>query len=71
MLKSAYVIRLYELIIMEWSQYKHYNSNAKSFTFELEIEELKTFEIPESYLYKDIRVNIIDKAKKQFEEKPI
>jgi plasmid replication initiation protein len=70
MLKSAYVIRLYELITMEWNQYKHYNPNAKSFTFELEIEELKKlFEIPLSYLYKDIRVNIIDKAVKQFEEK--
>lgn len=70
MLKSMYVIRLYELIIMEWSQYKHYNKNAKSYTFDLEIEELKKlFEIPESYLYKDIRVNIIDKAREQFKSK--
>jgi hypothetical protein len=69
-LKSAYVIRLYEYIISKYTEYMNYNSNAKSFTFELEIEEIKElFEIPESYLYKDIRVNIIDKAMKQFKEK--
>lgn len=70
MLKSAYVIRLYELIVQQWREYKYYNKNAKSYTFDLEIEELKKlFEIPESYLYKDIRVNIIDKAQKQFKDK--
>ncbi len=69
-LKSAYVIRLYEYIISKYTEYMNYNPNAKSFTFELEIEEIKElFEIPESYLYKDIRVNIIDKAMKQFKEK--
>ena len=37
---------------------------------DLDVEELKTlFEIPNSYLYKDIRVNVIDKAKQQFKEK--
>lgn len=70
MLKSGYVIRLYELIIQQWREYKHYNKNSKSYTFDLDIDELKTlFEIPNSYLYKDIRVNIIDKAKQQFKEK--
>lgn len=70
MLKSGYVIRLYELIIQQWREYKHYNKNAKSYTFELDIEELRElFEIPKSYLYKDIRVNIIDKAQKQFKDK--
>lgn len=70
MLKSGYVIRLYELIVQQWREYKHYNKNSKSYTFDLDIEELKTlFEIPNSYLYKDIRVNIIDKAQQQFKEK--
>ena len=70
MLKSGYVIRLYELIIQQWREYKHYNKNSKSYTFDLDVEELKTlFEIPNSYLYKDIRVNVIDKAKQQFKEK--
>lgn len=69
-LKSSYVIRLYEYIISKFAEYMNYNPNSKSFTFELEIEELRElFEIPESYLYKDIRVNIIDKAQKQFKEK--
>lgn len=70
LLKSAYVIRFYEHCIMEWQQYKAYNKQANKYTFELEIETLRElFEIPDSYLYKDIRVNIIDKAVKQFEEK--
>ena len=70
LLKSSYVIRLYEYIISKFAEYMNYNPNSKSFTFELEIEELRElFEIPESYLYKDIRVNIIDKAQKQFKEK--
>lgn len=70
MLKSGYVIRLYELIIQQWREYKYYNKNAKSFTFDFEIEEMRTlFEIPTSYLYKDIRVNIIDKAQEQFKSK--
>lgn len=69
-LKSGYVIRLYELIVQQWREYKHYNQSAKSFTFDFEIEEMRTlFEIPNSYLYKDIRVNIIDKAKEQFKIK--
>lgn len=70
MLKSGYVIRLYELIVQQWREYKYYNKNAKSFTFDFEIEKMRTlFEIPTSYLYKDIRVNIIDKAQEQFKDK--
>lgn len=70
LLKSSYVIRLYEYIISKFAEYMNYNPNSKSFTFELEIDELRElFEIPVSYLYKDIRVNIIDKALKQFKEK--
>lgn len=69
-LKSGYVIRLYEMIVQQWREYKHYNKNAKSFTFDFDVEEMRTlFEIPNSYLYKDIRVNIIDKAQEQFKNK--
>lgn len=69
MLKSGYVIRLYELIIQQWREYKHYNKNSKSYTFDLDIEETRgLFEIPESYRYNDFK-RIIDKAKQQFKEK--
>lgn len=69
MLKSGYVIRLYELIVQQWREYKHYNRNAKSFTFDLDIEKTRVlFEIPESYRYNDFK-RIIDKAQQQFKEK--
>jgi plasmid replication initiation protein len=68
-LRSSYVIRLYELIVQEWKQYKHYNKNAKSFTFDFDIEEMRTlFEIPDSYRYNDVK-RIIDKAQEQFKNK--
>lgn len=70
LLKSRYVIRLYELMIAEYNQQKRYKPNQKKYTLELEINYLKElFEIPSSYLYKDIRIHIIDKAKKEFLEK--
>lgn len=69
-LKSSYVIRFYELIISYWNVYKKYNNKSKSYTLELEISKIRDlFQIPNSYLYKDIRVNIVDKAQKQFKEK--
>jgi len=70
-LKSAYVIRLYELLKSKWSEYKHYNSEAKSFTFELKIDWLREhFEIPNSYQYSShIKKRIINKAQKEFREK--
>jgi len=68
-LKSSYIIRLYELFKSKFSEYKHYNKNAKSYTFELKIDWLREhFEIPNSYRYNDIK-RIIEKAKKQFKEK--
>ncbi|MFY4779842.1 replication initiation protein, partial [Aliarcobacter butzleri] len=55
-LKSGYVIRLYEMIVQQWREYKHYNKNAKSFTFDFDIEEMRTlFEIPDSYRYNDVK----------------
>jgi len=69
MLKSGYVIRLYEFMIAEYTQYMNYNKNAKSYTFELDINEVRElFEIPDSYRYNDFK-RIIDKAQKQFKEK--
>lgn len=69
-LKSSYVIRLYELCKDHFEQEKRYNKKAKSVTFEFKISKIREqFEIPKSYLYKDIRVNIIDKGVKQFKEK--
>jgi plasmid replication initiation protein len=69
-LKSAYVIRLYEYIISKYTEYMNYNKSAKSFTFEIEIEDIRElFEIPESQLYADVKRHIIDKAVKQFKEK--
>ena len=70
-LRSNYVIRLYELFKSKWSEYKHYNKNAKNYTFELRIDWLrKHFDIPKSYQYSShIKKLIIEKAKKQFREK--
>lgn len=69
-LRSSYVIRLYELIIQKWKEYKHYNKQSGSYTFELEIQNIRElFEIPDSFKYNDIKRHIIDKAQKQFEEK--
>jgi len=70
-LKSNYVIRLYELFKLKFSEYKYYNPKATSFKFELKIEWLRThFEIPKSYQYSShIKKLIIEKAKKEFKEK--
>ena len=69
-LKSSYVIRLYELCKDHYAEQTRYKPNKKSVQFDLKIERMRElFEIPKSYLYKDIRVNIIDKAVKQFKEK--
>ena len=70
LLKSSYVISLYELIISHWNNHKYYHPKAESFMFELEIEELRyLFEIPISQKYADIKRQIIDKAQRQFREK--
>lgn len=70
-LRSSYVIRLYELIFKEWKEYKYYNKDSKSYTFDFEIEEMRElFEIPKSYQYSShIKKLIIEKAQKQFQEK--
>jgi len=69
-LRGDYSPRMYELIAMEWNQYKKYHKDAKSYTFELNIDFLReTLQIPSSYNYADIKRNIIEKSKKQFKEK--
>jgi len=68
-LKSAYVIRLYELCKDHYNEGTRYKPKA-SVVFDMKIDRLREqFSIPKSYQYKDIRVNIIDKSVKQFKEK--
>jgi len=69
-LKGEYSPRLYEIFVMKWNIYKKHNPNAKSFSFELKILELrKMLNISKGYLYGDIKRRIIEKAKKQFKAK--
>lgn len=68
-LKGEYAPRFYELLILEWNQHTNYKG-TKSFTFEMSVEYLRdTLKIPVSYLYADIKRNILDKCKLQFKEK--
>ena len=68
-LKGKYSPRLYELFKSKWSEYKHYNKSAKSYTFELKIDWLKEFlSIGKGYLYADIKRQIIEKAKTDFKK---
>lgn len=71
LLKSNYVIRFYELLVSKWVEYKAYNPKSQYFTFEIDLNELRElFEIPNSYQYSShLKKNIIEKAKKQFEQK--
>ena len=74
-LKGDYVPRFYELLKKEFEQYKaqykaKYNKTPSSYMFELDIAWLREFmQIPDSYLYGDIKRNIIKKAEKQIEAK--
>ena len=68
-LKSSYVIRLYELCKDYYNEGKRYKPNA-SIVFDIKIDTLREqFNIPISYLYADIRRHILDKSVKQFKEK--
>jgi len=67
-LKGKYSIRLYELFIQKYNEYKHYNKDSKDITFELKIKDIKDIlQIPKSYLYADIKKQVIEKSKKDFE----
>jgi plasmid replication initiation protein len=61
-LRSDYSIRLYEFLKDEYNKNGRYGKKAEAV---FDIDFLRTrFEIPKSYAYKDIRVQIIDKAQK-------
>jgi len=70
-LRSAYVIRLYELCKDYFAEEMRYKKQKQSVTFELKIERLRElFSIPTSYQYSShIKKHILDKAVKQFKEK--
>jgi len=74
-LRGDYTPRLYEYFLMRFNEYrstykKQHNKPPKSFTFELEIDWLRdTFKVPNSYRYNNIKVQIIEVAKKQFKAK--
>jgi len=69
-LKSGYVIRLYELCKDHYNEATRYKGSANSAVFDVKIDRLRElFEIPPSYAYKDIRVNMLDKAVEQFKAK--
>jgi len=70
-LRSAYIIRLYELFKDYLNEGKRYKKNKESITFELKIDWLRQhFEIPKSYQYSShIKKLIIEKAQKQFKQK--
>jgi len=67
-LKSGYVIRLYELLKHEFNKVVRYKPNTTAVVHEIYIDDLREqFKIPESYRYDNIRINILNKAVKQFE----
>jgi plasmid replication initiation protein len=69
-LKSGYVIRLYELCKDHFNEATRYKESVASTTFDIKLDRLRElFEIPKSYAYKDIRVNVLDKAVEQFKNK--
>ena len=71
LLKSAYVIRLYELCKDHYTESIRYNPKQKTVQFELKIDRMRElFEIPASYQYSSgIKLRILDKAVNQFKEK--
>jgi len=64
-LKSGYVIRIYE-ILKDWLEmYSRYGSKAEKIISLKEFREI--LEIPRSYLFGDIKRQILNKAKQQLE----
>jgi len=70
-LRSAYVIRLYEICKDHFEEGIRYKKATKSVQFELKINRMRElFEIPKSYQWSShIKKLIIEKAVKQFKEK--
>lgn len=69
-LKSAYVIRLYEMLKHEYNKVLKYKPNTTAVVHEVVIEDLrKEWGIPDSYQYSSgIKLRIFDKAIEQFEQ---
>jgi len=68
-LRSTYIIRLYELLKHEYNKVIKYKANTTAVVHEVYIDDLREqFKIPNSYFYKDIRINILDKAVEQFDK---
>jgi len=69
-LRGKYSPRLYEFFISKWRQYKYYNRTSKSYSFEISLDWLKEFLglKDKKYKYNDIKRQIIDKAKEDFEK---
>jgi len=68
-LKGKYSPRLYEYFIMQWKQYKKYHPNAKSYSFDIKIDDLREMlSITKGYRYDNIKQQIINKAKTDFKK---
>lgn len=66
-LRSTYSIRFYEFLISKYYAYIYYHANAKTFTFELDINYIiEIFQIPKSQKYNDIKRNILLKNQIEF-----
>lgn len=74
-LRGSYTPKIYEYFLMQFNEYKFsykksYNKNPKSYLLKIDIDWLRDYLIiPKSYRYSDIKKQIIEIAKKQFEEK--
>jgi len=70
LLRSTYVIRLYELLKHEYNKVIKYKPNTTAVVHEIYIDELREqFKIPNSYQYSShIKARIFDKAVKQFKD---
>lgn len=67
-LKSGYVIRLYELLKHEYNKVARYKGHTTA-TYEINIDEFRNeFKIPNSYRYDNIKIQIFNKAVKEFKE---
>jgi len=67
-LRSEYIIRLYELLKHEYNKGTQYKGH-KTAMYEITIDEfIKEFQVPASYKFNNIKVQILDKAIKQFRE---
>jgi len=68
-LKSKYSIRIYELLIKEYNKIKEYKPNQKIISFTIKIDKLKEIlKLPKSYLYADIKRQVLEKAKKELKD---